>query len=174
MASIRDLYAELVDIDMAEAKRVLVPMYQSNTGGGVGSFSYKVPAPYKLAIMGIRAHVVLLSSATEPLAIGNLTPMANVSEHIAAKAMNCRVRLQNQDTNVYILGEGNQVNLVTLLEGAAGGKAVDWRDAPQIVTMGQTLLMEYSLIQTIAGLTDIATEYGIVLDALLVRARGDR
>lgn len=172
--TIRDYQAEVLDIDTNEARRVLVALYQSNVGGGVGEFTYKVPSPYKLAIVGIRAHLAMLSTLTEPLAIGNLPDFVNFSERAYAKAANCRVKLQNQDTNLYIVGDGNPINLASMLEGVGGGKAWDLSAQPHIVLTGQTLKMDYSLIQTGAGLTDVATEYGLVLDCLLIRKGGDR
>lgn len=168
----QDLMQELSSARLEEYKRVVVPIYANLAAAGTGTDIYRVPSTYKLAITRIHAHVALLSQATEALALGFMTSIQSVRERIASKAMNARVQLVNLDTQIPILGENHAANLGSLME-LAGGSPIDFREFPHLVLPGQTLQLTVTLIDATAAIVGANTEYGVVLDALLLRAEGD-
>jgi hypothetical protein len=149
-------------------RRIAVTLRVSLTTATTSDNSvYRVFGTHKMLITGIRGHLVLTSpSGDSAIGIANFT--TNLKDVRELKAMNCRITFINQDDSTNILGENLAIALSTLMP-SAGGEALDWRNAPHIVPPGATVQMTATLITTVSPYVGNATEYGITVDATLVR-----
>lgn len=171
LGRIRDFIRELTQIQQEEYRRVSIALYKSMSAVGTDFDTYRVPGTHKLAITGVRGHLAMIGMASEVLNLGNLTSNTSVQDRALMKAMNCRVALKNDDDNVK-LTEGRDLSLADILE-LAGGKELDWADAPHVIERGKTIRADMTLVQSDAYVLGGATEYGVVINGILLRTRGD-
>ncbi len=130
---------------------------------------YKVPTTHMLLIQEIRGTVAFNDPDGETLSITGLgNPF--VLDRIAIKGMNCRATLQNTDRSAEnIIGENRNVPLSSLME-VGGGAPVKF-SPPHPVLAGQALELAVELTDTAAAIVGGSTDYGILINATLVRTR---
>lgn len=134
-----------------------------------GSDDYRPPNTHKAIIKSIGLHLALLNPELET---ADLSPMGNpglISDRFRLKAHNARVVLTNSDTSVKIVGDHAPLSLGTLYE--RGGPFQ--MNPGYILTPGQNLHLDVSLASGVAAFAGSNTEYGLVLELLLVKVRAD-
>ncbi|HYE89984.1 MAG TPA: hypothetical protein VEA38_03145 [Terriglobales bacterium] len=131
---------------------------------------YRVPDTHNLVIRGIRGYVAPNDpdGSNETLAVGNLGNLELV-DRMRMKANNCRATLVNNDLNENLF-EYKALPLGAITPDL-GGKPLDWSEAPTVIMGGQTLQMDITFLDTASAIIGASTDYGLVLDAILVRRR---
>lgn len=166
--------SEIAQSDNAEFLRVIIPLKVVLTNIGNDIDSYKVPTGYKLAISEIRGHLATLDLDSEDgVNIGAIVNNLSLQDRILAKAMNCRIKLQNQDTNDNIVEDTNRfsdgMSLATILP-LVGGEPI--RFAPPLehtIPSGHTVKMTASIVSNATGLDVAPVEYGVTIVGTLVK-----
>lgn len=167
---IRALLEEGRELSSEDFRRVAVCLRKTlNTTTTSDNDTYKCPSTHKLLIERVHPHLCITDLSAETAAVATgiiLSTTAGYVEREAFKAGNCRLEMLNNDTQERLIGENRTTTLRHLFFDA-----YDWRKAPHILTPGQTLQMNVSLIDTASDVVGAGTEYGLILSALLVRVR---
>ena len=156
---VRNYLKEVAGIDNNEFRRVEITISVAMAAAGSATDTYRVPAGHKLVLTGLRGHLAFLTAA-------DWVAPANVPGIISAKAMNCKIKLENQDTHD-LLTENEDLSLASLLAGT-NGIGEHWREAPHTVPAGQTIKMTATLASGDAVVIN-NTEYGVVMTGILVK-----
>lgn len=166
---IRSLLMETRELTPEDYRRATVAMRVALTTSTTSSSrTYKVPSTHKMLIFGVLGHLAGMVSTDAAIGTANLT--TDAQQLALWKAQNCRVQLTNTDDNTNIVGEDQQLSLASLLP-IAHGQPLDWKKMPHIVLPGATIQMTATLISAVAAQVGSSTEYGLALDAALVRVK---
>lgn len=150
--------------------RAIVPVLRKPLSSTTTSDSdtWRCPSTHNAIFFRMRGHLAFNAFTSEQTSIpgiGNPT----VLDRLAIKSMNCNVKLYNTDRSNENVIDNQQMRLADILP-TIGGDPVTM-DPPLIVLNGQTLQMDVSLNDTTTSVVGGATEYGIVLEGLLIRIR---
>jgi hypothetical protein len=130
--------------------------------------TYRVPTSHKLLVWAIRGMLAFNAPASESAAIGNLG-QPDVRDRMALKAMNARLSFVNNDLSGEKFFDNKDLPLSSILE-VVGGKPIEYPVVPGIVNPGQTIEMDVTFLDAAtAAVIGGSTDYGIVLDACLLR-----
>lgn len=141
-----------------------------------GSASYEVPAGYHLRLQAIRPHIAL-NPVTETLSQGGTLTNAAAGltanrgtalDVLVAKAMNCRVALTLQATQVPLFPQG-ALSLYDLMQ-YGGGAGARFLDIPGVLPSGTVVQLDATLVDTAALAVGQATYYGVELVGALVES----
>lgn len=140
-----------------------------------GQDTFQVPSGRVFLIREIRAHLALQTPGTEVLGVGGMQSSFMFQDRVAAKALQARVQLVNQDrSDLKVIesdiGTNNTLCLASLLPVCGGAPIYFGEEFPLIVPPIETLRLDVTLTDaTTAGL---ATEYGLTLIGSMVAISG--
>lgn len=170
MSVMSEFLADALGTDNDILQRQDITLRAALAAAGTATDTYRVPSDYKLIIMGIRGHLAMLNMTAETAIAGAMADVT-VNGHMLAKAMNCRLRLYDQDTNRKLFednGNGQGISLASLMDHVAS-RSPEFRYVPHTVPAGHTLRMDATLVDNAASVIGANTEYGVVLQAVLHR-----
>lgn len=177
IAQIRNWLSQFTGYPVGSSSYLTVNEYQPvivvlrtplNTTTTSNSDTYRVPNPYNLLVQRVRGMFGFRALTSETLTI---TGVGNpdIIERVMMHASNCRVELKNDDKDYDVI-DNQQLVLAPILP-ELGGAPVEF-DPPLNVLTGQTLKMTVSLNDTTTAVVGGNSEYGLVLEGVLVRTDG--
>lgn len=134
-----------------------------------GSDTYQVPNPYTLLVKRVRGHIGFNNYTGETLSI---TGIGNPGflDRLAMKAANCAVEFKNTSKKYDIFDNNDNTKMrVSDLISQIGGEAVEF-NPPLVVLTAQVLEADMTLNDTNATVVGASTDYGIIVEGVLVRS----
>jgi hypothetical protein len=136
----------------AVVRRVEIPLFNTHQNvAGLVAGTYRVPGDMRLEAFRMRGHISGAGITTV--------------DTMVAAALNCRVALIDQDTQVRYIDQttgGAYIRLSDILP--VSGEPLDWTDVPLVIPQGHTLRIETTL--------DVAPgavgEFGVIISGVLV------
>jgi len=167
--SFMDNVREVMQYDNTQMRRVEITLKVELDSVASASDTFKVPGDKKLVIFGIRGQLATQALNDDNATLGGVASVNTVRDIVAAKAMNCRVQLFDNDSKLKMFEDDgdDKLSLSSLME-IAGGAPIDWRDWPHVVPSDHTIKMIAELVDNATNLAGGDTEYGVVISALLV------
>lgn len=147
---------------------VAIPLFKSlSTTTTSSSDKFTCPDIQRFLIRRILAHLQIADLSAESQAV---SAVGNPSfrDRLVMKAANCRINIQNTSRTQKLIDGDNGLVLASLMSPVGDGP-IDWRDAPYILMPGETVKVDMALIDTASDAAGGATEYGVVLEGILLR-----